>query len=138
MEPTFGYARAADGVYLAYSTTGEGPLDVVWQLDWFGDIDEIWEDPSYRRAFTGIAQMARLILHRSPRRRPIEPRCPPPNLETRVADLLAVLDTIDSDRPVLAGGREGGAPNVLLAATLPERVRSLIWYAPILPLRMDA
>ena len=55
---------------------------------------------------------------------------PPPHLETRVSDLLAVLDTVGADRPVLAGDREGGSPNVLLAATQPERVRSLIWYAP--------
>jgi len=130
VEPTFGYARASDGAYLAYSTTGDGPLDVVWQLDWFGDIDEIWEDPTFRRAFTGIAQIARLILHD---RRGIglsSRDVPPPDLETRVSDLVAVLDTVGASRPVLAGGREGGAPNVLLAATQPERVRSLLWYAP--------
>ena len=25
----FGYARAADGAYIAYRTTGEGPIDLV-------------------------------------------------------------------------------------------------------------
>jgi class 3 adenylate cyclase/pimeloyl-ACP methyl ester carboxylesterase len=130
VEPTFGYARASDGAYLAYSTTGEGPLDVLWQQDWFGNIDIVWEDLTSRRRFSGIAQMARLILHD---RRGIglsSRDVPVPNLETRVADLVTVLDTVGAERPVLGGEREGGSPNVLLAATQPERVRSLIWYAP--------
>ena len=53
-----------------------------------------------------------------------------PNLETRVADLTVVLGC---RRLRAAGPRrriEGGAPNVLFAATLPERVHSLFWWYP--------
>jgi pimeloyl-ACP methyl ester carboxylesterase len=53
-----------------------------------------------------------------------------PDLETRVSDLIAVLDAVGSDRLLLGGEREGGAPNVLLAASRPERARSVVWYAP--------
>jgi class 3 adenylate cyclase/pimeloyl-ACP methyl ester carboxylesterase len=53
-----------------------------------------------------------------------------PNLETRVTDLQLVLDAAVATRPVLAGFREGGSPNLIFAATYPERVRSLVWYAP--------
>jgi pimeloyl-ACP methyl ester carboxylesterase len=41
-----------------------------------------------------------------------------------------VLDAVGSTRPVLGGERDGGAPNALLAATTPERIRSLVWYVP--------
>ena len=54
----------------------------------------------------------------------------PPNLETRVADLKVVLDAVGSERPVLGGALEGGAPNVLFAASDPERVHSLFWWYP--------
>jgi len=54
----------------------------------------------------------------------------PPNLETRVADSLAVLDAVGSERPVLGGELEGGAANVLFAATMPERVHSLFYWYP--------
>ena len=37
---------------------------------------------------------------------------------------------LGSERPVLAGGVEGGAPNVLLAASSPERVQSIVWLGP--------
>ena len=42
-----------------------------------------------------------------------------------------VLDAVDSDRPVLAGYAEAGAPNVMFAATNPERVRSIVWFSPL-------
>jgi class 3 adenylate cyclase len=47
-----------------------------------------------------------------------------------VADLRVVLDLVGSRRPVLASALEGGAPNVLFAASDPERVHSLVWWAP--------
>ncbi len=53
-----------------------------------------------------------------------------PNLETRVSDLLVVLDAVGSERPVLVGVFESGAPNALLAATQPERVHSMVWFEP--------
>ena len=53
-----------------------------------------------------------------------------PNLETRVADLLEVMDAVGSERPVLAGVYESGAPAAMLAATQPERVHSLVWLEP--------
>jgi class 3 adenylate cyclase len=47
-----------------------------------------------------------------------------------VADLVTVLDAAGSERPVIAGEREGGSVGALLAATHPERARALVWYAP--------
>ena len=42
-----------------------------------------------------------------------------------------MLDTVDSERPVLAGFGEAGAANVVFAATHPERVRAVIWVEPL-------
>jgi pimeloyl-ACP methyl ester carboxylesterase len=53
-----------------------------------------------------------------------------PNLETRVSDLLVVLDAVGSERPILAGIFESGAPAALLAASKPERVHSMVWFEP--------
>lgn len=124
------YARAADGAYIAYQTAGDGPLDIVWQLDWFGNVDVIWEDPNHRAEFTAASRFSRLILHDRRGTGLSSRNVPPPSLETRVSDLLCVLDAVGSSRPVLFGGRESGSPNALLAATDPDRVRSMVWYAP--------
>jgi class 3 adenylate cyclase/pimeloyl-ACP methyl ester carboxylesterase len=124
------YATTPDGVYIAYQAVGEGPVDLVWQLDHTGDVDLVWEGPlgAWLREF---AEFARVILHDRRGTGLSSRNVPPPNLETRVADLRVVLDAVGSDRPVLAGNGEGGAPNVLFAATFPDRVRSIVWFDPI-------
>jgi class 3 adenylate cyclase len=124
------YAQTPDSVYIAYQTTGDGPLDLVWQFDWFGNVDVIWEDERFAVFFDAAARFSRLILHDRRATGLSSRNVPVPSLETRVADLRCVLDTIGATRPVLAGTREGGSPNALLAATEPDMVRSLIWHAP--------
>ena len=37
--PDTRYARTPDGVYLAYQTVGDGPIDIAWQFDTLGDVD---------------------------------------------------------------------------------------------------
>ncbi len=124
------YAKTPDGFYIAYQAVGDGPLDLVWQFDWLGNVDMIWEEPTARRMFSSLATVSRLILHDRRATGLSSRNVPVPSLETRVADLRSVLDAVGAARPALGGEREGGAPNVLFAATDPERVRSLIWYAP--------
>ena len=124
------YVKTADGTYIAYQTVGEGPIDIVWQFEWLGNVDTIWGYRPYAEWFRGLASFSRLILHDRRGTGASSRNVDPPNLETRVADLEAVLDDVGSDRVVLGGAYEGGAPNVLLAATSPERVHSLFWWYP--------
>ncbi len=77
------------------------------------------------------ASFTRLILHDRRGTGLSSRNVPPPNLETRVADLNVILDAMGSKRPVLGGFGDGGAANVLLAASQPERVHSLVWEAPL-------
>jgi len=128
--PDTRYATTPDGVYIAYQVTGEGPVDIAWQNDFLADIDVMWETPVFGAWFRGLSSFARLILHDRRGTGLSSRSVPPPNLETRVADLRLVLDTVGSDRPVLAGFLEGGASNALLAASDPERVQSIVWVAP--------
>jgi pimeloyl-ACP methyl ester carboxylesterase len=124
------YAVTPDGVYIAYQIMGDGPIDVVWQSDWPGNIDTEQEGPLLRIWFDELASFSRLILHD---RRGVglsSRNVPLPNLETRVSDLMLVLDAVGSEHPVLCGVYESGAPNALLAATKPERVQSMVWLEP--------
>lgn len=124
------YAITPDGVHIAYQIIGDGPVDVVWQTDWPGNIDIDHEAPLVRIWFEELASFSRIILHD---RRGVglsSRNVPLPNLETRVSDLLLVLDVVGSERPVLTGVLESGAPNALLAATRPDRVQSMVWVEP--------
>jgi class 3 adenylate cyclase len=124
------YAKTPDGVYIAYQIIGEGPVDVVWQSDWPGNIDVERENAQMDTWVREVSSFSRLILHD---RRGIglsSRNVELPNLETRVSDLLVVLEAIGSQRPVLTGIFESGAPNALLAATRPELVHSMVWIDP--------
>lgn len=130
MEPETHYATTPDGVYIAYQVAGEGPVDVAWQADYVSNVDVIWESPLFGTLFSGISSFARLIIHDRRGTGLSSRNVPPPNLETRVADLLVVLDAVGSPRPVVGGVIEGGASAALVAATNPERVQSMIWWGP--------
>jgi len=124
------YVKVPDGTYIAYLTLGEGPIDVVWQPDIYTNVDIVWEVPKWAAWFRGLAGFSRLILHDRRGTGASSRNVAPPTLETRVGDCLAVLDAVGSERPVLGGELEGGAANVLFAATMPERVHSLFWWYP--------
>jgi class 3 adenylate cyclase len=129
--PETRYARTPDGVYIAYQVAGEGPVDVAWQFDFVGNVDVVWESLFFGPLFRGIASFARLILHDRRGTGLSSRNVSLPNLETRVADLRFVLDAVGSERPVLVGAIEAGAPMVLLAASSPERVQSIVWWRPV-------
>jgi class 3 adenylate cyclase/pimeloyl-ACP methyl ester carboxylesterase len=122
------YAIAADGTYIAYQITGTGSVDVVWQPDWPGNIDMEWEFPVLKSFLGGIASFARLIRHDHRGVGLSSRNVPIPNLETRVSDLLTVLDASQAPRPVLVGTAASGSVHALLAATRPERAAAIVWF----------
>jgi class 3 adenylate cyclase len=130
VRPETRYVTTSDGAYVAYQTIGDGPIDIVWQFEWIGNVDTVWEFRPFADWFRGLASFSRLILHDRRGTGASSRNVTFPNLETRVADLRAVLRAVDSERAVLGGTLEGGAPNVLFAATAPERVHSLFWWYP--------
>jgi class 3 adenylate cyclase len=124
------YVKTDDGVYIAYQVVGEGPVDIAWQFDFGGNLDVWWEYPWDRDWFEGLASFGRLILHDWRATGLSSRNVPVPNLETRAADLLRVLDEVGSESAVMGAWFESLAPCVLLAASNPGRVRALVWWSP--------
>ena len=58
MDTTFGYARASDGAYIGYRIDGDGPIDIVQQPEWPGNIDLEWDDPGPARGSGGWPRWA--------------------------------------------------------------------------------
>ncbi len=129
--PDTRYAKTVDGVYLAYQVAGEGSVDLACQVEYVGNVEDEWEEPLGAAWYRSLAGFSRLILHD---RRGVglsSRNVSPPNLETRVADLEVVLDAAGCERVALEGLFENGAPNVLFAASHPERVHSIVWIEPV-------
>ena len=119
------YARNGD-VHLAYRTLGDGPMDLVFVLPWFSNIDLLEELPTIRDANERFSEFARVILYDRRGSGLSDRLCGPATLEEGIDDLLAVIDTVGAERPALLGFNESGTLSALAAATHPQRVSSLI------------
>ncbi len=125
------YVRTADGVYIGYQAVGEGPVDVAVEFNIDeGNVDLMWDEPDWRPYLLGTLEFARLIIHDRRATGVSSRNVPPPNLETQVSDLLAVLDAAKSERPLLAGGLDGGQVMTMFAATHPDRAAGIVWNTP--------
>jgi DNA-binding SARP family transcriptional activator/pimeloyl-ACP methyl ester carboxylesterase len=121
------YARSGD-VRIAYQVVGDGPFDFVLVHGWVCTFQPGWEYPKLAAFYRRLASMGRLILF-DKRGTGLSDRVSPehlPDLETRMDDVRAVLDSVGSERAVLLGISEGGPMSVLFAATHPERTVALI------------
>jgi class 3 adenylate cyclase/pimeloyl-ACP methyl ester carboxylesterase len=128
--PRTRYAKTDDGVYIAYQVVGDGPVDLVWQFDYFGNVDAVWEHPLWAHFLGGFTEFSRLILLDRRGTGQSSRNVPPSDLETRASDLRAVLDALGIDDVVAGGHGQGGAASALFAATEPSRVRSFVWDNP--------
>ena len=98
---TFGYAKTDEGIYLGYRADGDGPIDIVSQSDWPGNIDLEWEDPFLGSWLRELRSFSRVITH-DPRGIGLSSRnVDLPTLETRVSE--------PHDRPEHDRGPPAGA-----------------------------
>jgi pimeloyl-ACP methyl ester carboxylesterase len=128
--PETRYARAADGVHIAYQVFGDGPVDLVVVMGWMTNIEAMWEEPALAHMLTRLGSFSRVILF-DKRGCGLSDRVSErelASLELRMDDLGAVMDAVDSHRAVLYGISEGGPMAMLFAATYPERTVGLVVY----------
>jgi DNA-binding SARP family transcriptional activator/class 3 adenylate cyclase len=121
------YARSGD-IRIAYQIVGDGPVDLVLVHGWVCTFQPGWEYAKLSAFYRRLASMGRLILF-DKRGTGLSDRVSPerlPDLETRMDDVRAVLDSVGSERAVVLGISEGGSLSTLFAATHPERTLSLV------------
>jgi class 3 adenylate cyclase len=131
--PETRFARAADGVHVAYHVIGDGPVDLIWVMGWASNIEVMWEEPNLARFLNSLSTFTRLITF-DKRGVGLSDRVSPerlPSLETRMDDVRAVMDAAGSERAIVFGVSEGGPMACLFAATYPERTIALMLYGTV-------
>jgi pimeloyl-ACP methyl ester carboxylesterase len=123
--PPVHYAQNA-GVSIAYQVFGEGPRDVLLVCGTMSNLELWWRDPLATAMLEGLARFSRVILFDKPGTGLSDPIPAAPTIDQRVADIVAVLDAVGSERAVVIGYSEGGLPSIVLAATQPQRVEALV------------
>ena len=127
--PDVRYARSGD-VSIAYHVVGGSGLDLVFAAGYVSHLTHVLEHPAVSEFFDRLASCGRLVrfdrrgVGLSDRHRDV------PTLETRMDDIRAVMDAVDSRRAVLIATGEACAMATLFAATYPERAAALVLWAP--------
>ncbi len=125
--PEVRYADA-EGVSIAYEVRGDGPIDLVHVPGTMGGLVAGMVDTVVGPFYDQLASFARLI--RLDKRGtgmsdPLVAGGAPP-FEQQVGDVLAVMNTVGSERAALYGVGNGAQVALLFAAMHPERVTVLI------------
>jgi class 3 adenylate cyclase len=115
--------------HIAYSVTGDGPIDVLYVPTWLNHIEQVWTHPMAETFFDRLASFGRLIMFD---RRGVglsDSMTTAATLEEQMDDVVAVLDAAGSERAALVAMFEGASMAALFAATHPDRVGALVTFA---------
>ena len=128
--PEVKYARAADGVHIAYQVFGVGRYDILYVPGQISHLDMWWDEPLEVTWLRRLAEIGRVIVI-DRRGVGLSDRLSPhdlPPAEVLAEDIGVVLDAAGASRPVILGFAEGGQIAALFAAMHPGRVHGLIVY----------
>ncbi len=124
--PQTRYAKADDGVHIAYQVFGAGPIDLVVIPGFISHLDLVWEDPGLASALRRLGSFARVIAF-DKRGTGMSDRTERlPDMDRRMLDIGAVMDAVGCEQAALFGVSEGGPMAIVFAASHPERVQALI------------
>lgn len=126
--PETRYAATPYG-HIAYQTFGSGDRDIMFITGAVTNLDAIWDEPTAVRFLDRLSGLGRVInfdMLGSGVSDPIPGRSMWLPLEANVDTVISVLDAVGSERAVIYGDTEGGLSAMMLAASFPQRVTSLV------------
>ena len=125
--PVTSYAKAPDGVSLAYQVIGDGPLNLVFLSAIAVPTDLMWDEPSFVRFAERLGRFSRAAFCDTRGIGPSGGSYRDSTVEEIAdADLTAVLDAVGCERAVLVGTFHAGPTVIRHAVRHPERVTALV------------
>jgi pimeloyl-ACP methyl ester carboxylesterase/DNA-binding CsgD family transcriptional regulator len=122
------YASASDGLRLAWADAGAG-APLVKAANWLTHLEDEWESPVWQHWIRFFSEHFRFVRYDERGCGMSEWKPSDLSLERWVADLHAVIDAAQPQRPVtLLGISQGAATCVKYAVDYPDRVSRLILY----------
>jgi pimeloyl-ACP methyl ester carboxylesterase len=125
--PVTRYAKAPDGVSIAYQVSGDGARDLLFRSGMGFPIDLFWDEPGFVRFAKRLGGFTRVVMvdfrgvgasGGDLRDSVVE--------EIGESDVTSVLDAVGCQRVVLFGTGLGGPTAIRYAAHHPERVQALV------------
>ncbi|MEA2517723.1 MAG: hypothetical protein QOG16_1561 [Actinomycetota bacterium] len=115
-------------INIAYTVLGSGERDLLFLAPWASNLDVVFEYPAVERGLETIAGIGRMITFDRRGAGLSDRLCGPGTLEESMDDALAVLDAVGSQKAAVMAVHEAGPLAMLLAATHPDRISSLVLY----------
>jgi pimeloyl-ACP methyl ester carboxylesterase/DNA-binding CsgD family transcriptional regulator len=128
MEPVVKLTRTADGVAIAYASTGSGATLVHLPGVPLSNLVADWRIPNLNRAYTALARQLRLVQHDGRGTGRSQRDVDDVSLEAMLLDLDAVVAAAGADTFALLGFYLSCILAVAYAARHPERVESLVLF----------
>ena len=121
------FATTADGVRIAYATSGNGP-PLVRAAHWMTHLDWDWRSATFGPRIQALARHFRLVRYDGRGYGLSDWESPPGTLDDAVADLEAVVAAAGLERFALLGASGGSPIAIRFAARHPERVSHLVLF----------
>jgi pimeloyl-ACP methyl ester carboxylesterase len=137
MEPSLRYARTTDGVSIAYTVTGEGPVLVWLPPVPLSNVFGQWRVPRFREAYERLGEHVRLVIYDGRGTGHSQRDVADFSLEAMLRDLDAVVDHAAIETCALLGYYSSAVTAIAYAARHPERVTRLVLFGGTLRL-LDA
>lgn len=149
LRPDVKYARAGDGVTIAYAEVGDGPVTIVLLTPMISQLEIAWEEPRFEQFMSRLATCAKIVMfdrrgtglsdHATASGEQLD-------LATMAGDILALLDATETPEAVMFGVSLGAMLALQFAADHPQRTQAVITFggsarltqAPDFDLGMDA
>jgi len=128
MEPRIQYARATDGVSIAFWTIGKGMPLLHMPAPPASHIQLEWQIPEVRKWYERLAEHRALIRYDCRGSGLSEREVSDFSIECHLRDLEAVVERLGLSSFVLAAGVHAGPVAIAYAASNPERVSRLVLW----------
>jgi TolB-like protein/pimeloyl-ACP methyl ester carboxylesterase len=127
MQQQIHFCTAADGVRIAYATTGSGPA-LVKAANWLSHLEHDWRSPVWGHLLQALARDHQLVRYDQRGNGLSDWDVTDISFEAFVRDLETVVDAAGLERFALLGISQGCAVSVAYALRHPQRVTHLILY----------
>ena len=121
------FCSASDGVQLAYSTIGKGPV-LVKTGNWMTHLEFDLESPIWRHLYREMAKDCTLVRYDARGNGLSDRIVEDISFDAFVRDLEAVIDAVKVERFALLGISQGCAVAIAYAVRYPARVSHLVLY----------
>ena len=124
------FCRSSDGVRIAYAVHGSGPPLIVASC-WLSHLQHDWQSPVWRHFLDDLGGLATVVRYDERGFGLSDWNVTDFTLDTRVADLEAVIASLGLERFSLLGMSNGSAVAMAYAARHPAHVSRLILYGTV-------